>query len=134
MEKKGLLIVEDNREILELLTRFLRLTFDRPVVPVQDAMQALAVLSTKTIDVMLVDYKLPDADGLTLAVSARKIYPMLGVVIMTSYLTPELLLEFQASPDVDFYVPKPFRLNDLEVIIGQLLHDNANPQPSGSGS
>lgn len=46
--------------------------------------------ATEPVDVVLLDYRLPDSNDLTLLATIRRLAPGSSVVLMTAYGTPEV--------------------------------------------
>ena len=95
MEKKSpalrVLVVDDEAlirwSIVETLT-----DLGYSVVEAGDGDSALRTLgdASKPIDVILLDYRLPDSDSLTLLSTIRRIAPTSQVIMMTAYGTPDV--------------------------------------------
>lgn len=67
-------------------------------------------------DVVLLDYRLPDSNDLTLLATIRRLAPTSAVVMMTAHGTPDVIrraLELGAYGVVD----KPFDMSDIEPIL-----------------
>lgn len=79
---------------------------------VRDAMSR----SSERIDVVLLDYRLPDSDGLRLLEEVRRRLPQAAVVIMTAFGTPEMV---QGALDRGAYrvLSKPFDMHDVEALV-----------------
>lgn len=89
--KARLLIVDDEREIRELLSRHLRyLGYD--VETAGDGIEALARMEESRIDVVVSDIKMPRMDGVMLLERVRKEYPMVRVIMMTGHVAQQAIL------------------------------------------
>lgn len=78
------------------------------------------------IDVVLLDYRLPDSNDLGLLADVRRLVPESAVVLMTAYGTPEIMkgaLELGACR----VVSKPFDMHHLEAL---LLEAYGSPRPA----
>lgn len=88
------------------------------VVEAGDASEAVdAVQETADpIDVVLLDYRLPDSNDLGLLVTIRRMRPRAAVVMMTAFGTPEVT---QGALDLGAYrvVNKPFDMHRLESLV-----------------
>ena len=80
--KPTVLIVDDNVDLLKFLTRVLKAQ-GMEIIAAESAEQALNVPRDRWIDLSLVDYILPDKDGLTLGGLLQTARPSLQVIIMT---------------------------------------------------
>ena len=98
------------------------------IVEASDAHSALlTVLDAATEpDAVLLDLKLPDSDDLTLLASIRRILPRVPVILMTAFVTQELLDEARRL-GVFTVLDKPFELDELDELIERAIE---TPQPS----
>jgi DNA-binding NtrC family response regulator len=85
------------------------------VIEAANALTAVQALtnSVDPIDVVVLDYRLPDSRDLALLAAIRRLSPRSAVVMMTAYGSPELTqsaLDLGASQ----VMYKPFDLHDLE--------------------
>ena len=84
------------------------------VLEAENAASAIRTLSDmpEPADVVLLDYRLPDSNDLSLLATVRRLAPHSAVVMMTAYGTPDVTsgaLELGAYGVVD----KPFDMHDL---------------------
>ena len=74
--------------------------------------QAGAILAEKDIDIVLLDVRLPDGNGLDLLREIEAGHPDLGVVVMSASVLPEERAEaIQAGSDA--FIAKPYVPGDL---------------------
>jgi DNA-binding NtrC family response regulator len=68
------------------------------------------------IDVVLLDYRLPDSNDLGLLADVRRLMPDSAVVMMTAYGTPEVM---RGALELGAYrvVNKPFDMHGLESLV-----------------
>ena len=116
--KLRVLLVDDNRSSLEILKETLE-SFSFEVIAVDSAIQAIHILKNDTgndtIKLVLMDWEMPDMDGLQAAEAIRKDHQLDGVKIImmcTSYENEELYIksEFLALSGV---LTKPIRHSSL---------------------
>jgi CheY-like chemotaxis protein len=74
------------------------------VTTVEDARQAVEILRSEAVDVLLTDIRLRDADGLELLASASSQPP---VAIAVTKFDDETVRERALSAGFDLYLPKP---------------------------
>ncbi|HEX3384393.1 MAG TPA: sigma-54 dependent transcriptional regulator [Mucilaginibacter sp.] len=86
MQKGRLLIIDDEDRLRNLLARILQLEgYD--VVTASTAKEGLKKLSNDSINVVLSDVKLPDANGVELTEQIKKNWPVTEVIVLTAYGT-----------------------------------------------
>lgn len=88
------MIVDDHRVLAELLSAALSERDDIAVVhTATTAAEALPMVSALRPDVVILDYDLPDTDGVSLISSIRDASSQSQVLMLTSYADPALLNE-----------------------------------------
>lgn len=103
-----ILIVDDEEGIVEVLAEVFTLNeFD--VLTARDGLQALAVLSINTPDIILSDLRMPNCDGKAFYETTRSnpITSQIPFIFLTA--TPEAVLKLDASA----VLQKPFLLEEL---------------------
>jgi DNA-binding NtrC family response regulator len=88
MNKATLLIVDDEIEIREMLSRHFRLQKFN-VELAGNGREALAILEQKRIDIVISDIMMPEMGGVELLRSIRQHYSMVRVIMITGYVTLE---------------------------------------------
>jgi DNA-binding NtrC family response regulator len=87
------------------------------VVQASDGRSAIdALTSMADIDVVLLDYRLPDSDDLALLGRIRHAAPDAAVVMMTAYGTPEMIDDALAL-GAQAVITKPFHMHDLPGVV-----------------
>ena len=80
--------------------------------------------SDDQVDLALLDYRLPDADGLTLLTQLRKAHPDLVVILMTAFSTVDTAVRAMKE-GAYHYVSKPFNLDEVAVLVEKGLETTA---------
>ena len=115
----GVLVIDDESLIRWSLAQTL---FDHgySVMEAGDGKQALAVLRNppEPVEVIMLDYRLPDTNGLQLLTAIRGISPDSRVVMMTAYGTTEVVAEAMRLGAV-CVVTKPIEMEDVAVIVSR---------------
>jgi DNA-binding NtrC family response regulator len=93
--------------------------------------QALACLEQEWFDLLLLDLKMPDVDGLMVLRQAGEMQPGVVAVVMTSYVTQENALEARQAGAGNF-LPKPFDPEDLLQAVGNVLAARRLPAATAS--
>lgn len=125
-----ILIVDDETDLLFGLERTVNMELDCRVILAQNGEEALRVIKTEAVDVVLADIRMPGMDGLTLLEAVKKYDPAVTVIIMTAYGTVEKAVEAIKAGAFDF-IQKPFEeehllhllKNGLE--LNRLVRENA---------
>jgi len=90
------------------------------VTEAQDAASALKALADDPdLDLVLLDFRLPDSNDLGLLAMIRQIAPAAAVIMMTAFGTPDVTagaLKLGASKVLN----KPFNMHDLEGVVRSL--------------
>ena len=118
MTSATILVVDD--EPLIRLTLRERLTTAGHQVLEADSVGAGLALIRDGVDLILLDYKLPDGDGLSLMRQAKEIDPDAPVILMTAYSSVETAVEAMRQGAYD-YVNKPFNLDELVLTVEKAL-------------
>jgi CheY-like chemotaxis protein len=77
-----------------------------------NAAQALAMLETQAVDIALIDFNMPDKDGLQLAEELRAKHPDLPIAIITANIQDEIIARARAIGAT--FVAKPVTSEGLE--------------------
>jgi two-component system, NtrC family, response regulator HydG len=93
--------------------------------------QALACLEQEWFDLLLLDLKMPDVDGLMVLRRAGELQPGVTAVVMTSYATKENTIDALQAGAGDF-LPKPFDPEDLLQAVGNVLAARRLPAATAS--
>jgi DNA-binding NtrC family response regulator len=117
--KVGVLIVDDESLIRWSLAEML-IGDDYTVMEAGDGKQALAVLKNppEPVEVVMLDYRLPDTNGLQLLTAIRGLSPASRVVMMTAYGTADVMAEATRLGAV-CVVNKPIEMQDVAGIVSK---------------
>ncbi|MBI4517443.1 MAG: sigma-54-dependent Fis family transcriptional regulator [Deltaproteobacteria bacterium] len=114
-----ILIADDEESIRWVLHEALAADGHR-VITAGDGEAALAQLNSGTIDLALVDIKMPDLDGLELLSRARAAGTSAPIIIMTAQNTMAHAIEAMKRGAYD-YVTKPFELDEVRALTQRAL-------------
>ncbi len=106
-----ILVVDDDSIVLSSCDRILRAE-GHEIVTARSASEALRTLEGDTFDLMLVDVKMPEYDGMYLTGNVKQRWPDLPVIMMSGYPTDETVSSSSDLGAVDF-LPKPFLPEEL---------------------
>jgi len=128
MDRATILIVEDEETQRSLLAGLLRKE-GYSVEEAGDGARAIELFRIKTIDLVLLDFKLPDMDGLTILKSVKEINPESEIIMITAFGSIENAVNALKSGASE-YLTKPIDLDDLLFKIKKiedkkyLIHEN----------
>jgi CheY-like chemotaxis protein len=88
--------------------------------------EALAMIEKTAYDVMILDLRMPEIDGLQVIEILRRQQVPLPVVLCSAALTPAAALRAITGNVVDFLL-KPVRPAELRGVIAQVLHPDGDP-------
>lgn len=106
------LVIDDDLEILELLNSFLS-SLDYEVKAVSNSIEGLKLITTEVFDLVLLDIKLPEKDGIEVLKEIKKIDPQLPVVVITGYKEAEKVIEAFRYGAMDCLL-KPFNFEYMK--------------------
>jgi len=118
--KHKILIVEDERDIVNLITK--RLSEEKYDVSIAlSGDEALHLIKTQVFDLVSLDIMLPKVDGLTICKELRK-HNKKTLIVIVSALDLDESKEKAYSLGADDYMAKPFLPKLLALKIASLLH------------
>ena len=117
---RTILIVDDDEVERERAERCLVSMEKLRIVHAEDGAHALAAISIDPPDLVLTDLRMPGMDGLELVTSIRDQYPLIPVVLMTSYGNEKVAVQALQAGAAS-YVPKDDLKNELANTIDQVL-------------
>ena len=112
-----LLVVDDEQDIRDASERIL----SRIGYQVQKASrgdEALDILNKNSIDIVLLDLKMPGMDGMEVLASIRERSTEIQVIVITGYATVETAIEAMKQGAYDF-IPKPFEPDQLRIVVNR---------------
>jgi DNA-binding NtrC family response regulator len=121
--KDSILVVDDEKDLLDGLQRTIALEMDCRVLAAGSAGEALALLNREPIDVVLADIRMPGMDGMALAREIQQRDALITVVLMTAFGTIEQAVEAIKDGAYDF-IRKPYDTQDLVRLLRKALERN----------
>ena len=133
-ERRGrVLVVDDDPEMVALLEESLQ-DEGYLVSGASDTLSAMIHLLGRPVDVLVLDWKMPDLDGFVLLDSVRRTLPDLPVIFITAHNHPDIHRKALAFGAFGFLAkPFPVRLL-LAEIQGALLSTSRGKGPVGNRS
>lgn len=119
----SILIIDDEPHLPHQLARYLR-KHGYEVSTAADGESGLQELQKNTIDLILLDLRLPGCSGLEVLTRIRKIDPELPVIILTAYGDVQTAVSAMKLGAFD-YLLKGFDLDELLLVVRRALENSA---------
>ena len=117
---RHILIVDDEENVALGLQEGLEGLPNCKIAAVTSGEQALYLLRQQSFDLLVTDYRMPDVDGLTLAMHVRQSCPDTAIIIMTAHAS-DALCERAARVPVQCILDKPVQLAAIRsTVLGAL--------------
>jgi two-component system, NtrC family, response regulator AtoC len=114
-----IIIAEDDEDLAFVLREALiRKDYDVEVAPTATAL--LDRLSAGAYDLVLLDVKLPDLDGLDALPRCRELAPDTPTIVMTAHGTRQIAMEAITRGAYDFFT-KPLKMAEFQVVVARAL-------------
>jgi len=112
------LVVDDEAVVRKGISRAL---IDRGMATVlaSNGREALDLLDKQSFDLVLLDIRMPDMDGMVVLKQISANYPETDVIMITGYPTIDTAVDCIKLGALDYLV-KPFRLDDLEASLKKI--------------
>jgi CheY-like chemotaxis protein len=118
---KKIFIVEDEAIQRELLMELLR-SYNFNVTTFENSIEAISVLKKKVLpDLLIIDQKLPDMDGLTCIKKIREMRIKVPIILASGSMGDEIQ-NSEVSKTVDKIICKPYDFDEMLTIIKGLLN------------
>src|SRR5512139_2625634 len=117
-----ILVVDDEKEIREFLSKALTRIAGFHVEMAEDGEEALKKIEQDKLDLILTDLKMPKVDGLKLITEIAKTKPEILTILMTGHGTIDSALEAMKRGASD-YLTKPINLDELVLRIQKVLDE-----------
>jgi YesN/AraC family two-component response regulator len=113
-----ILIVDDDPPVLEALSAALAPPYE--VLRARTGLAAFELFRQEPLDLVLLDYILPDVSGIATLRAIKRFFPWVLVVLMTGFGSEEIAIEAFRAGARD-YLRKPISLRDLLARVETLL-------------
>jgi len=124
MEKRTILVVEDDKIVLDSFARILS-EAGHKVITADNGEDALKILKGNGIDIVLSDLVMKGVDGLKVLEETKKISPETDVILITGYSSIANILEALRKNAVDF-IMKPCKEDELINRVEQVIKKQNN--------
>lgn len=120
--KINTLIVDDEPHILKKVKAVIESTFEDYIIvgEIKNGLDALEVIKSRNIDLVITDIRMPEMSGLELAETVQMNYPHIRTIILTGHSEFEYAKKAIQLNVVDFIL-KPIDEEDLIKVLAELL-------------
>jgi DNA-binding NtrC family response regulator len=127
MEKKRVLVIDDERIVLDSITKIMREeNFEVDVT--LSGREGLEWAINKNYDVVLTDLRMPDIGGMRVLRDVKRAKPALPVVMITGFGSVKSAVQAMKLGAAE-YLEKPFAPDDLVKVVQKALHIAATTPP-----
>ena len=117
-----LLCIDDNQNALECEKTFLE-TFGYTVLTAPSGRKGLELASIHSVDVVIVDYFMPEMNGHEFAIEMRRLRPQAPIIMLSAAVdVPKQVLKM-----VDAFIAKDHLFSQLLPVIAQLYEGRSIP-------
>lgn len=110
-----ILVIDDEERIREEIGEFLS-SQNFQVFEADLPSKALNILEEEQIDIIILDIKMPEMDGIALLGKIKQYYPDIEVIMISGHGDMQSVIHAMRNGASDFF-PKPFRLTDIQLSI-----------------
>ena len=117
---KKILFVDDEVPILKSLNRLFMDT-EYEIFTAESGKEALDILATEKIDMVITDMRMPEMDGCQLLQKVKELHPSSLRIILSGYTEKNTILEALQKNIAKLYILKPWENNKLIELVDQLF-------------
>jgi len=122
MDRKSILLIDDDSVVRDMIKDSLEKEYN--VIEASTYTDVMNLLENQ-IDLALIDYVLPDADGFDVLQTLRTSKPSLPAIMMTGYSNETVVIKALRTEIVD-YIKKPLKLSYLKKRLSEILGGKEN--------
>lgn len=119
MSKLKVMIVDDEPDFLELMSlRILSWGYD--ILKASCGKEAIAIVKKDRPDILVLDYMMPEMDGIATLKEIRKIDKLLPVIMFTAYPSTKSLDDAKKL-DIQAFIPKLSAYSEVVVALKSII-------------
>ena len=115
-----ILAIDDEKDMLKLLEKIIKTKTKYKITTTTNAKEAISLIENANYDLVIIDLKMPEIDGINLLKKIKKINPSVAAIIITAYGTVETAVEAMKLGAYDF-ITKPFRTEQIVSTINRIM-------------
>ena len=111
MENFTVLLVDDEKAFLDTLVKRLKKR-GLNALEVHNGNEALELIRSQHVDIVVLDVRMPEIDGLQTLREIKKTHPLIEVIMLTGHASVEVAIAGMEAGAFD-YLMKPMDINEL---------------------
>lgn len=115
MKKLNVLILDDEKRVRDEISEYLT-KLDLVTLVAEKPSEAFDILDRSEVDIMVLDIKLPEMNGLEVLNLVKQKHPGIEVIMISGHGDMQSVIEALRNNATDYF-QKPFRLSDLHAAI-----------------
>ncbi len=124
-----ILVADDERSMREFLKIMLtREGYD--VISASTAEEAIDMISSRSIDLVISDINMPQASGMAVLKSSMEIDSNIPVIMITAYAAADTAVEAMKIGAYD-YITKPFNIDEIKIVVAKALERRKDKEELG---
>jgi YesN/AraC family two-component response regulator len=131
MPKAKILIVDDEKDVIERLASFISKKIDCIIEQASSGEEALNKLKGDTFDLAVLDIKMPGLSGIDVINEAMKFTPQTKFLAISAYDSYEIADQALKAGAIDF-IPKPQTPEAIELKVKDILSQMGKYEPNKS--
>lgn len=128
----NIIIIDDDPGILQVMRKLCE-RMGHSTAAYQTGREGVAAIGKNVPDLLIVDLRLGDMDGLQIVRRCHAEHPGIAIIMVTGYGSVETAVEAMKLGAFD-YLTKPFELEDLQRTINRALKGEGRATAPGSGT
>jgi len=130
MKSAEILVIDDEQMIRFAFEQFLHDEGYQPILA-RNGQEGLSLAEQHCPPIVFLDYRLPDADGLSLMPSILEVCPKAAIIFMTAFGDMEVAIQAMHNQAYE-YLTKPLDLDSIRSLIQRILEDKSETgMPTG---
>ncbi|MCX7635204.1 MAG: response regulator, partial [Syntrophales bacterium] len=129
---KKILVVDDYAMTREMIVEALQQSGYRSIKEADNGLDALNILKTDNVDLVISDVMMPQMNGMDLLHQVRELSPSTAIIMMTGQPATDMTVSAMKGGAVDF-IKKPFNINDLIYKVQIYLREKCIIEAADSG-
>jgi DNA-binding NtrC family response regulator len=120
-DRKRIVVVDDEKPLLRVIKRSLEQAFTADIQVFDNPFSAMSFVNANHVDVAIVDYKMPDVNGVDFLSALKAARPEMIRIIMSGQPETDFLEPAINEAEVFRFIKKPWDVQELYSIVYQAL-------------